>query len=339
MIFPWHLRLLGRIQVPIFFYSLLLLVSLQALSFPVFAEVTSKQGVKATRFEFAVTGDTPYSVWEEDRFRDMVKAMNKENLAFVVHVGDFKNGGALCDDATFQDRKLMFQASRRPFIYVPGDNDWTDCHRISNGGFDPRERLAKLRELFFQGDFSLGQATLKLERQSADPRYAQFRENVRWIHGGVLFIGLNIPGSNNNFGRTKEMDAEYRERNAANLAWMKQAFELARQEGLKGIVLSIQANPYFELPPTHKDRSGFNEFLAALESETSSFGKPVLLVHGDTHHFRIDKPRFAPGREQLPNFTRLETYGSPYVNWVRVKVDPADPKLFSFERGMSDEFN
>ena len=339
MICPWHLRLLGRISLPVFSCALLLLVVLQTLSFPVVAEVLPKQAVKATRFEFAITGDAPYSVWEEGRFRDMVKAMNKENLAFVVHVGDFKNGGALCDDATFQDRKQMFQASRRPFIYVPGDNDWTDCHRASNGGFDPRERLAKLREMFFQGDLSLGQTPLRLERQSVDPRYSKFRENVRWSYGSVLFIGLNIPGSNNNFGRTREMDAEYRERNAANLVWMKQAFEMARQNESLGIVLSIQANPYLELPPAHKDRSGFNDFLAALEEATASFGKPVLLVHGDTHHFRIDKPRFAPGRAQLPNFTRLETFGSPYVNWVRVTVDPADPKLFAFERGIRDEFN
>jgi hypothetical protein len=29
--------------------------------------------------------------------------------------------------------------------------------------------------------------------------------------------------------------------------------------------------------------------------------------------------------------TRLETYGSPFVGWVKVTVDPARPDLFSFE--------
>jgi hypothetical protein len=29
--------------------------------------------------------------------------------------------------------------------------------------------------------------------------------------------------------------------------------------------------------------------------------------------------------------TRVETFGSPFVGWVQVTVDPADPKLFSFK--------
>ena len=31
------------------------------------------------------------------------------------------------------------------------------------------------------------------------------------------------------------------------------------------------------------------------------------------------------------NLTRLETYGSPFVGWVKVTVDPAKSDLFSFE--------
>ena len=36
-------------------------------------------------------------------------------------------------------------------IYVPGDNEWTDCHRANNGGYDPLERLAFLRAMFYPG--------------------------------------------------------------------------------------------------------------------------------------------------------------------------------------------
>ena len=77
--------------------------------------------------------------------------------------------------------------------------------------------------MFFQGDQSLGRRTIRLTRQSEDTRYAKFRENVRWTQGDVLFVTLHVIGSNNNLGRTPEMDAEYSERNAANLAWMRQA--------------------------------------------------------------------------------------------------------------------
>ncbi|NJN58306.1 MAG: hypothetical protein HC879_12810 [Leptolyngbyaceae cyanobacterium SL_5_9] len=106
-----------------------------------------------------------------------------------------------------------------PLIYVPGDNEWTDCYRESNGSYDPQERLEKFRALFTQGDQSLGERTLHLTQQSENSQFAKFRENVRWRYGNVLFVGLNVTGSNNGLGRTLEADAEYRERNVANLAW------------------------------------------------------------------------------------------------------------------------
>jgi hypothetical protein len=71
--------------------------------------------------------------------------------------------------------------------------------------------------------------------------------------------------------------------------------------------------------------------LAALEQETVAFGKPVVLVHGDSHYFRIDKPLTRGGR-RLENFTRVETFGNPDVHWLRVTVDPNDPNVFTFRQ-------
>jgi hypothetical protein len=48
-------------------------------------------------------------------------------------------------DAVFQNRLDLFNRFTAPFIFVPGDNEWTDCHRANNGGFDPLERLDRLR--------------------------------------------------------------------------------------------------------------------------------------------------------------------------------------------------
>ena len=59
---------------------------------------------------------------------------------------------------------------------------------------------------------------------------------------------------------------------------------------------------------------------AARAQARSPFGKPVVLVHGDTHVFRIDKgglqadpaagERHRTGRvwTDVPNFTRVETW-------------------------------
>lgn len=344
------------------------------------ASIREERRTESGTFEFALIGDMPYDARTEKEFANLTKDINVANLAFVVHNGDFWGDGAAwteqarpelalqrapfvfvggfppCSDETFQDRLRLAQSFRHPFILVPGDNEWADCHRAKPRTYDPLERLTKLRAMFFQGDRSLGQRTMRLTRQSEDSRYAKFRENVRWTHGDVLFVTLHVIGSNNNLGRTPDMDAEYSERNAANVAWLRQAFELAVRSRSKAIMIIAQANPRFETAwtpstqqryllgglglksPETRRATGFDEFLAALEKETVSFGKPVVYVHGDTHIFRVDKPLVGSTSGRIiENFTRVETFGFPDTHWVRAIVDPTDPNVFRFREEIVKE--
>jgi hypothetical protein len=302
-----------------------------AIALALFAALA--QGQAAARFSFAIVGDTPYSFGEEWMFADMLKDIDREDLAFVVHIGDFKSGTSPCSDELFAKRLGQFQSVRHPFIFVPGDNEWTDCHR---SGADPLERLAKLREMFYPGDDSLGGRKIRLERQSADPRFAEYRENVRWRIGPALFIGLNIPGSNNNLGRTQLMDDEHARRRAANAAWLAEGFDLAKKNGHAAVFIAIQANPRFE--PSYRRRAtmpdGYATFRQELLAHTLGFGKPVILIHGDTHRYRVDHPLVDPATQKpVERFTRIESFGSPDVDWIRVSVDPADPKLLAIKTG------
>ena len=112
----------------------------------------------AQPLRFGLFGDTPYSAWERAKLPELMADMAAADSAFVVHTGDFKSGGDACSDALYQDRLALFQASSVPLVYVPGDNDWTDCHHRSNGAYDPLERLDRLRALFFASDQALGQS-------------------------------------------------------------------------------------------------------------------------------------------------------------------------------------
>ena len=273
---------------------------------------------------FALIGDTPYSEAEATALDLVIDEMNAEDLAFVIHVGDITGGRGPCSDAWMEARKRQFERSRHPVVVVPGDNEWVDCHR---SGRDPLERLAKFRELFESGDFSLGETRIRLERQSG--LYAKYREHVRWIAGNVLFVGVNVPGSNNNLGRTAAMDAEYRERMAAVLAWLQDSLRLARERDLAGIAIFAQADPDFERRMHHKGGDGFAAFRDALRDLAVAFGKPVLFVHGDTHLYRLDRPLLDPrtGRP-LANFARVIVFGSPQTRWVRGGVDASAPALF-----------
>ena len=173
-------------------------------------------------FSFVALGDMPYSVPNDyARFDRLIAAINRLKPAFSVHVGDIKSGSSACTDEAFQKVYDQFQTFDQPLVYAIGDNEWTDCHRNRESPFDPRERLAKLRQMFFANPGqSLGRTPMPVESEArALPSFAAYVENARFTKNDVLFVTLNIPGSNNGFETTDpQAAAEYFERNRANLA-------------------------------------------------------------------------------------------------------------------------
>lgn len=287
----------------------------------------------ADRFSFAALGDTPYFRHEVTALPRLLASLADAGVAFAVHVGDLKSGSSPCTDELLAERRALLDASPVALVFVPGDNDWADCHREAAGGFDPLERLARLRETFFAGEASLGRRRLALARQSADPRFADYRENVRWTMGGVVFVALNVPGSNNNLGRTRAGDAEHAARMTANRAWLALAAEHAAAPGAHGLVVFAHGDPRFGARARRGD--GYAAFRDDLREVAARLGKPLLLVHGDGHRYRVDQPLRDPQTGALlTNFTRLEVFGSPAVNWVRVEVDPGAERLFSISPGV-----
>jgi hypothetical protein len=291
---------------------------------------------------FALIGDMPYSVPEIATSRAIIEQIGADDsIAFVVHDGDIKSGGEPCDDARLTARRDDFNASRHPFVLVPGDNEWTDCHRRSNGGYDPLERLAKLRELFTAGDESLGQRRMHVTRQSKQqPQFAAFRENVRWEFENTLVVGLNIPGSNNNWKMPNDRggdNSEFEARLKANTAWIAEAFTLANARNMRGVMFILQANPDFEGEEVRRAqgrlgwRDGYAEFRAQIAAEAKAFHKPVVLVHGDTHTYQLNKPLRDAGGEIVPNVTRIETFGAPFLGWVKVSIDPTSSEVYKVE--------
>ena len=279
-------------------------------------------------YDFALIGDVPYDETQITRsFPNMIEELNREKLAFVVHDGDIKAGATPCSDAAFERVYSLFETIRHPLIYTPGDNEWSDCGQVKTNAYEPLDRLQKLRMLFHSGSQSLGQRKLTLARQSDTGDFSEFRENVRWLHGGILFTTVNAPGSDN-FAASKEFER----RNTANIAWIRDGFSIAQRENLRAVMIIMQANPHFDLPSTNRVRRGFNAMIRTFEDESLEFGKPVVLVHGDTHYFRIDQPLVsARSGRRVENFTRVETYGNPDMHWLKVHVDWRNPNVFQFQ--------
>ncbi len=284
----------------------------------------------AAQFSFAALGDMPYHLPADfERVERLIARINGMRPAFTIHVGDIKPGNTRCDDEYFVRISGQFATFERPLIYTPGDNEWTDCHRPDNGGFDPLERLAKIRELFFAAPAqSLGREKLALEHQGTDANHAAYIENRRWARDGVLFATLHIVGSSNNLQRNAASASEYFARNAANLAWMAATFARAREQNAKAVVLAFQADPGWELDGFDDRRAGFNDTLNALHRHAREFAKPILIIHGDRHRFVVDKP-LRQNRQLIPNVTRVMVFGDTEVHGVRIAVDTDSPDVFS----------
>src|SRR5262245_55090443 len=205
---------------------------------------------------FAFVGDMPYGPSNEPKFLNLIDEINGDpSVQFVMHAGDIKSGSELCSNELIRHRFDLYQKFNTPFIYSPGDNEWTDCHRQNNGPYYPLERLAFVRETFFPNpDFSTGGKQIKVVSQTHVPGYADFVENVWFKRNDVIFATLHVVGSDNDFrpwtgSTTNYGDSgttlgpahlnEISTRAAANSEWLDEVF--AAGAGAKGIFLVIQA--------------------------------------------------------------------------------------------------
>jgi hypothetical protein len=313
------------------------------------------QNNSSNKFTFALWGDMPYSATDAaTKVPALIDDINKSGVEFSVFDGDFKSGSSQCTNSVYSDTIARFNRFKMPMMYVPGDNEWTDCHRTNNGGYNNLERLAYLRKTMFNNSRSFGQKTLRLEHQGQ--LGGLYAENTRWMYNKVQFIGLNVPGSNNNKVNSDAQctsasartladcaadNAEYAARDAANISYLQQSFRKAKSDGAVGVMVIIQADPGFDIPETESvderaisgapggTADGFNNFLDALVTETRAFKGEVVLVHGDVHFLKIDKPLLRQS-DLLKNFTRVETFGNPNIHWVKVTVDPRSRNVFTF---------
>jgi hypothetical protein len=326
-------------------------------------------------YSVGLWGDLPYSAVQADvGVPNLIADMNSQNLAFSVHDGDLKAGNGAtanppsvpCDDALYTKGLAYLNQLDAPAVFTPGDNDWTDCDRPANGGFNSLERLDHERQVFFSTTTSAGRHPMQQEVQStpsclgyvsgqaAGPtvtKVAPCVENRRWTVKKITYATVNVQGSCNNLCDTAPNPDEYAARNAADIAWLHDTFAQARAQGSAGVMIIGQADPGFDqsdvtrsplrdpksLAETDGAPDGFQSFLVALRDETVASGRPVVYVHGDSHYFRIDKPLLDAAGRRLENFTRVETFGDNAVNglndvhWVKALVDPNSRDVFAFQ--------
>lgn len=320
---------------------------------------------------YAVIGDMPYGKAKLDSMPQLISLINSDPaVQMVIHVGDIKSGSnSDCNDAYFATIKSLFDTFQDPLVYTIGDNEWTDCHVFSknNGLHTPTERLQKIRTLFFPAPGrTLGINPRAVFSQANDDAHADYVENVWWSQGDVLFAAMNITGSFNDLAPWSKVSPpwlvtppdmpadwanypsqadEFAARASANRDLIAQTFALATQRHARGVVLAFQADmwdPAEQVKNPATFNAGFSALVQQIGSLAAQFGRPVLLLEGDSHVWRTDKP-FTPGTPQFamyantpvaPNVTRLVVDGSSSpTSYTRLTINPAhNAQLFTLTR-------
>jgi len=313
------------------------------------ADPSAGSGSGDAAYSFAVIGDVPYGDAQIAAFPRWIQQINRDPaVRSVVHLGDIKNGSTVCSDDYFALIRSDFDTFEDPLVYTPGDNEWTDCHRVNNGAYNPLERLAKVRAVFFgHPGRTLGRETFPVTSQ-AD---RGFPENVRYRRAGLTFLTANVTGSNNglqpwsglgNTEPTPEQRQAVQDRTTADIDELHQAFATARARHDRGVVVMQQADMFDPTyTPTANDISAFRPWVQALVDEAAAFPGPVYLLDGDSHAYNTDRP-LATGSSWLTtydvhgaadNLTRVTVDGSSNnTDYLRVTVGAPGKPLLSWER-------
>jgi hypothetical protein len=308
----------------------------------------------------AVIGDIPYGQPLIDEFPSDIAEINADpDVSRVLHLGDIKDGSSRCDTSYFQLIRRDFDGFADPLVYTPGDNEWTDCHRVSNGGYLPAgpapagqepSRLDMVRRIFFdKPGWTMGQHKARVAYQSR-----AFPENVLWRQAGTVFATLHVPGSNNDFlpwFGDAETDAqkaaqadEVATRTDADLDWIDATFWTARREHAAAVAIGLQADMWDPnvVAAGPSAYSAFTPIVQELARQARKFGKPVLLLNGDSHLFGSARPLADPHATDsqiygvvapVPNLVRVTVQGSTNAphEWLRLHVDPRSADVFSWE--------
>jgi hypothetical protein len=93
----------------------------------------------------AVYGDSPYGVsayapanqaadtTEYEKSPAFIGTMNADpSVSEVIHVGDVHSGKQFCTEEYDNQIASLWQDFNDPLVYTPGDNEWTDCHKVSS---------------------------------------------------------------------------------------------------------------------------------------------------------------------------------------------------------------
>ncbi|WP_028008076.1 metallophosphoesterase [Solimonas flava] len=352
-------------------------------------------------------GTSPTDTAQFDVYPQFIAAINADaDVSLVLHAGDTHSGKQYCTEAYNQSIYDLWTSFKAPLVYTPGDNEWADCHKSKEGGGsynaatgsiayvvdgdgqlvdyaggDPLANLQLVRSIFFANPEKAFGGTMDVHSQAdeydtAHPADNAYAENVWFERGGALVVSVNIPGGSNNgtdpwYGAPSMSPAQQQDvagRTAAALRWIDYAFKTATDHKDQAVLILTQADMWDLDGKAATHIAGYAPYLDKIAALTAGFGKPVLLINGDSHGYRSDNPlksgaacvtedSAAPSEiactddayanqssnrsssADVENFHRLVVHGSSApMEWLKLSIDPAANAAASDDKAGSGAF-
>ena len=276
----------------------------------------------AATVRFSAMGCGPSKTPDEAALQHHIAQENRSNpkSAFLVHLGDINAGslaksGKLGEDRYAAVAGWLSDRNKIPTYIVPGDNEWNDRPDPDVGWGFWEKHLMKLNDRF--------DPPWVTERQDVPP------ENFAFVHGGVLFIGLNVVGG------TVHDPVEWATRFKQDNDWVEAQY-LKHAAKVRAAVVMAQANVVGQGKPKVAVNLLFKPFTSRFAELSASFGKPVLFIHADGHNWTKDRPW-----KTAQNVTRVQ------VDLIQAKFPPVqvtvreeaggDGEMFEFDRRLEDK--
>ena len=259
------------------------------------------------QFTVAVYGDAPYgssqtsppNTAQYDSSPGFIDTMsNDSSVSLVAQVGDIHSGKEFCTQAYDSKIKTVWQNFKKPLVYTPGDNEWSDCHKPGEGGGkwttatdgtqfidfncsgcfgdvdyahgNPVDNLALVRSRFFPAPgTSLGGSPIKVTTQAKAydrtfPTDKNYVENVMWENKDIMFTTLNLPD-----------------------------------------------NPLQQGAPCTMENAATATETSCAQAATDN---PTLPITADAWQ---NHPSY-----NVPNFHRVTVHGSSSLEWLKLTIDP-----------------
>lgn len=333
-------------------------------------------------------GTTPTDSTQTTALPAFLRAFDTDpEVSLALHVGDIHSGSQYCTETYDLTIATDWKALKHPLVYTPGDNEWTDCHKSKQGGGaynaasgaidyrvdgsgnllsyaggDPLANLELVRSIFFATPGKAFGGTMSVHSQALEydrsfPTDSSYVENVWFMQSDVLFVTVNLPGGSNNdtdpwYGAPAMSPVQAQEvanRTAADLRWLDAAFTRAVTEQRIAVVIQLQADMWDLDGKAAAHLAQYKPFIDLIATRAKAFGKPVLLINGDSHVFRSDNPLVQgascliepssgatavacsndayvnqPNGYAVPNFHRLVVHGSTLpMEWLKLTIDPS----------------